>query len=364
MKKIVIVGGHLTPALATIEELNEGKVETIFYGRKYSTEGSSRISAEYSVISEKKIKFRNLTAGRLQRKFTKYTMLAIIKIPLGFIQSFVYLLMDRPSLTVSFGGYLSTPVVFSAWLLGIPSITHEQSPIGGLANKINSLFVEKIYLAWASSLKYFPNEKTEIIGNPVMQSLTNKKISNKKLKDFIKGADKLIYVTGGNQGSHFINNLIFKSQNMLKDYKIIHQVGKVNFKDDHKKANAIKSKNYFWIDYIKSEDLGAVLSTSSLVISRSGANIVWELGLFGKVALLIPLPTSAAGEQKYNAQILEKAKTARVLNQDDLSEDVLINEIKDIFQNYQNYKNNALKFQKTLPADAAKKLAQVILKYA
>lgn len=363
MKKIAIIGGHLTPALATIEELQKEKAEIIFFGRKHSTEGSSQVSAEFTTVTAKKIKFRNLTAGRIQRRLTKYTLFALVKIPLGFIQSFIYLLLDRPSVVVSFGGYLSTPVVFSAWLLGIPSITHEQSAVPGLANKINSLFVEKIYLAWETCSKYFPKEKTETIGNPVRQSVFDKKLSNKKLGDFVSPDGKLIYVTGGNQGSHFINKLVFKTSKLLKDYKIIHQVGKINFKDDHKKADSIKSKNYLWIDYLKAEDLGAVLSRSSLVISRSGANIVWELGILAKVAILIPLPTSASGEQQINAQILEKAQTAKILNQSNLDEEKLILEVTNIFQNYQKYKNNAFKFQKTLPTNAAKKLADAVLRY-
>ncbi len=363
MKKIVITGGHLTPALATIEELAKSKVEIVFFGRKHSTEGSKQISAEFQTITAKKIKFRVIIAGRIQRKFTNLTIIALFKIPLGFFHSFVYLLMERPSVVLSFGGYLSTPVIFAAWLLGIPSVTHEQSASAGFANKINSLFVEKIFVAWESSVKYLPKEKIEIIGNPVRQSVFAKLASTKKINDFISSKNKLIYITGGNQGSHFINNLVFKSAKILKDYKIIHQVGTVNFKGDHERAKSIKSKNYLWVDYLKSEDLGAILKKSSLVISRSGANIIWEIAALSKIALLIPLPISAGGEQQENARILEKAGTAKVLDQKKMNEATFIPEIKNIFQNYQKYSENATKLQKTLPNDAAKKLALAILRY-
>src|SRR3990167_7554123 len=106
MKKVAICGGHLTPTLALIEELRKKKaIEIIFFGRKYATEGSKSLSAEYQTIKNLSIDFYPILAGRLQRKFTKYTIPALLKIPIGFLQSVVYLIKIRPSLVVSFGGY-------------------------------------------------------------------------------------------------------------------------------------------------------------------------------------------------------------------------------------------------------------------
>ena len=85
MKKVAICGGHLTPALALIEKLESKKeIEIIFFGRMYTAEGTKNQSAEYKIISAKNIKFVAITAGRLQRKFTRYSISSLAKIPIGF----------------------------------------------------------------------------------------------------------------------------------------------------------------------------------------------------------------------------------------------------------------------------------------
>lgn len=362
MKKIVICGGHLTPALALIEELESRKdLEIVFFGRKKTTAKSQNLSLEHETAKKHQIKFYNLTAGKLQRKFTRYTLLWLIKIPLGFAQSFIYLLLERPNLAVSFGGYLSTPVVFCAWLLGIGSITHEQASVPGLATRINSLFVKKIFLSWPQTQKYFDGDKTIVIGNLMRQSLAKGQKVDTKIANFLKKPQKLILITGGNLGSHFLNQLITKEQVDLKNYLVVHQLGTTNFGGDHQKAQSIKSPNYLAVPYLEGANHGAILERADLVICRAGANTIWELAAFAKPAIIVPLSVSSGNEQIKNAQILKDAGSALVLRQEELKGEKLISSISKIFQNYPQYKNKAVAFQKTLPTGASRKLAGYIL---
>ncbi|OGD84625.1 hypothetical protein A2165_02310 [Candidatus Curtissbacteria bacterium RBG_13_40_7] len=363
MKKIIICGGHLTPALALIDELEKLKnFQIIFFGRKFATEGAKNQSAEYRVITEKKIKFFVITAGRFQRKFTRFTLFSILKVPIGFIQSLIYLLMIRPKLIVSFGGYLSLPVVFCGWLLGIDSISHEQASVPGLATKINSLFVKKIFLSWRNTLDFFPKEKTKIIGNLVRKSIDSTKTKLKSLEPFLKKTN-LILIAGGNQGSHFLNQLVFENLDLFKTFSIIHQTGTANYKGDLDKARKIKRVNYLSIDYLDPADFSAVLNKAKIVISRSGANTVWELALCKKPSILIPLPISASNEQLKNAQILRDAGVAKIINQRDVTPQRLKEVISEVLVNYSKYQKAADKFQKTLPRNSTAKLAEYILSY-
>lgn len=359
-----MTGGHLTPALALIEELKKNKdVKLIFYGRKFSTEGSKNLSAEYKLISALNVKFRAIIAGRLQRKFTKYTIFALLKIPIGFIQSFIYLALDRPEVIISFGGYLSLPAVFCGWLLQIKSITHEQSIVPGLANKLNSLFTAKVFLTWPESQKYFSKEKSQIIGNLTRNSIFIKRAKNPKIQKYLSTNKKIIFITGGNQGSHFLNKLIFESLGQLSNYQIIHQVGTANYNSDQDKAIKIKKPYYLAFEYLNQDDIGAVLNRVDLVISRSGANTIWDLAVLAKVSILIPLPISASGEQAKNALSLEKAGSAIVLKQSEVDKNSMLFAIDKVFTNLYSFKNHALNLQKTLPIDSAKKLADYILSY-
>lgn len=360
-KKIVVCGGHLTPALALIEEINKNKNLKIFYfGMKIATEGSSNYSAEYRIINAKKIKFFPIVAGRIQRKFSRYTLTSLAKIPLGFIQSFLYLILARPNLIVSFGGYLSTPVIFCGWLLGIDSVTHEQAIVPGFASKVNSLFVKKVFVSWQESAEYFEKRKVVVVGNLVRQSIFSKHPKSSKIAAFLNESKNLIFIAGGNQGSHFLNNLIFDSLASLKGYCLIHQVGTANFKGDYRKAQKIKNKNYMSCDYIDPDDFGAIARKAKLVISRSGANTVWELAILATPAILIPLPISSGNEQLENAKILTKAGFAMVANQNQLSTKVLADKIKDIFENYENYHKKAVAFSRVLPKDANLKVSAYI----
>lgn len=363
MKKIVICGGHLTPALALIEELkNKKDIKVIFFGRKYSTEGAKNLSAEYKLLTKEKIKFYQINAGRLQRRFTKYTIGALLKIPVGFVESFIYLAKERPALIISFGGYLSAPVVLTGWILGIKSIVHEQATVPGLANKINAFFSRKIYLTWEITQKYFPKEKSQVIGNLVRNSIFNKKAKDAKLQKFLTSSNNLIFVMGGNQGSHFINTRILKILPKFTNFNILHQVGSINFQGDLDRAKKINKSNYFSTDYLSPDNIGAALNKADFVIARSGANTVWDLALHAKPAILIPLPIAAANEQVENAKILERAKSAVILNQQDVAPEILLKNIEEFYKNLPIYQKNAEKLSKTLPKNASQILASEIIK--
>ncbi len=361
MKKIVICVGHLTPALALIEYLKSKKNhQLIFLGRRHSTEGNKSLSAEYIQIQKERIPFVEITTGRLQRKFTRYTLLSLLKVPLGFVQSLFFLIKYRPELVVSFGGYLSVPVVFAAWLLGIESIAHEQASTPGLATKINSLFVSRVFLTWSQTKKYFSETKAEVIGNLVRPSFFKKIAHDQKLKNFLDKSNNLIFITGGNQGSHFLNKLVFESLNKLKGYSVIHQVGITNHQGDLDRAQKIKKANYFPIDYLDSQNIGAVFTRADLIISRSGANTIWEEAILAKVAVLIPLPISASNEQTANAQILEKAGSAKVLDQEKVTPDSLLKDIDRILKNLNGFQKKADNFASILPKDGLKKIGKYI----
>lgn len=364
MKKIVLCGGHLTPALTLIEELQKDKdLKLIFFGRKFSTEGSKNYSAEYRVIRDKKIQFYSITAGRFQRRFTRYTLQSIQKIPIGFLQAFVYLLATRPKVIVSFGGYLSTPIVFSGWLLGIDSITHEQASIPGLATKINSLFVKKIFLTWPESLNYFKSDKAEVIGNLMRRSALKNTISASEIDNFVKSSSKLILVSGGNQGSHVLNRLTFEIIKDLEDFSVLHQMGTANWHGDHQVAWGIKKRNYLPVDYINPEDFMVILKRAALVICRAGANTVWDLAAIKKPAILVPLPASSGGEQLANAMILKAQGIVEIVNQQDLTAKRILRLLWKMIKNLKKYERAAQNFQKSLPKDAAQKVTDFILSY-
>ena len=124
--KVVITGGHLTPALAVIEKIPKDW-EVLFVGRKHAMEGEKEVSLEYQAIKSLGIKFVDLNAGRVQRSFSRHTIPSLLRIPKAYLKSLRILQNFKPDVILGFGGYVSVPIAIMGKLLGIPSVIHEQS---------------------------------------------------------------------------------------------------------------------------------------------------------------------------------------------------------------------------------------------
>ena len=370
MNRIVITGGHLTPALLVIKELQKRGNWQIFYlGRKYATEGSRTPSVESKMISKVGAKFLSLTVGRLQQKFTRYTISALLRIPFGFFQSFYYLMKIRPKVVFSFGSYVSVPVVFSAWLLGIPIMMHQQTLVKGKADNINSRFAKKIAVSWESSLDDFSGDKTVLTGNPLRQDIF--KVKDSVFKSF--GFDEslpLILITGGNQGSHFINVAVKKClKELLENYNILHQTGAAsNFKDYEKLKETKKNlpsnlkKRYQIKEYFGGDEWGTILNKADLIVCRAGINTLTEMLALEKKLLIIPIPWLFNNEQVKNAKMFKKLGLAEILDQDVLNSGGLQGAIEKMMKNINNYRLNKDNKKNILIPDATKKIVDELEK--
>lgn len=358
---IVITGGHITPALAVIEAL-EDEVSIVFFGRKYSMEGSRILSIEYRLIVKKGIRFISITTGRLQRYMSWQTIPSLLKIPVGCIQAIWYCRRARPSLIVSFGGYVGLPVAIAGWVCRIPVITHEQTLIAGLTNRIIARIAKRVCVTFPETVGHFPKGKAVITGLPMREGLftpPNKSPFALDTKQY-----PLIYVTGGGTGAQSLNRLLFHVlPALLKRYTIIHQVGDTSLSEAHKIRATLPSEyqdRYIVQSYISVSTLSWVLAHAALVVGRSGANIVMELAALGKVALFVPLPWSAGGEQQENAAWLARHGGAVALIQRELTPQLLKETIEAISKNPESLQKRADAFAGQIPRDGTVRFVRQI----
>ncbi|KKU91349.1 MAG: hypothetical protein UY21_C0010G0004 [Microgenomates group bacterium GW2011_GWA1_48_10] len=349
MNRLFITGGHLTPALATVAELQKrGEWQIYFLGRKHSLEGDATLSVEYLTLKDDRtITFLPITTGRLQRHFTRYTIPSLVKIPFGFLQSLYWLAKYRPSVVLSFGGYVAIPVVLASFLLSVPVLTHEQTLIPGLSNRIISFFASKILLSWPDPGHIFPKNKSLVVGNPLRPEIfqTNKTtncLAFKKMTN--KHHSQVLYITGGNQGMQSANKIIKDAlPELLKTCLVIHSAGVKNFPQMNRFRETLSDdlkEKYFLFDFINQNDIGWVLNSADLIVGRAGANTVSEIAALGKVAVLIPLPWSGGGEQSKNAQMLLPFGST-ILPQDKLTPSVLRDEILRVSSDLKNHQKLA-----------------------
>lgn len=329
MKKLVIfTGGHYNSALEVAKFLKRKGYRIIWLGHKYNLSDTKSISAEYKEVKAESIPFIELTTGRFFKKINpKQLFLTLV----GFVQSIFYLLKFRPSLIYSSGGFMSVPVVIAGYFLGIPSVTHEQTVVVGWANKAIAPFVKKIFLTYEDKTSMFPKSKSVVVGMPLNSELLYP-------KNNIKSYQKILFITGGKQGSDIINKAVFPLiPSLVKDYRVVHQIGANTKNNPQVVAKEIKSAlgslsgRYIYADYFFAKDQASYLRSANLVICRAGAHTVYELVTLNKKAIIIPIPWVSHQEQLLNAKYAESSVGSLILNESSLSPETLnakINEAK------------------------------------
>lgn len=322
---LIFVGGHHTSGLEVAKILLANhKINIVWIGHRYSAWGDSHESAEYHEVTNENIPFIALRAGKFHHT---YNPIKLIRIPWGFIQSMYILIRLKLSYpgqirgVVSFGGYLAVPVVICAWMLNIPSLTHEQTAVSGWANRLIAIFCRKIAISWSESIAYLPKNKCIYVGLPIRQALF-------KTKRSVESAKPTIYITGGKQGSHVINQSVFQAlPQLLERFDVIHQTGSNSQYADYKTARQIQHPRYSTYEYADAKTTAANIQKSRLVISRSGAHTIAELLFFHKKSVLIPIPWGSHNEQEKNANMLKNLNLAVVLDQQKLNPQTLLRAI-------------------------------------
>lgn len=358
--KILITGGHLTPALALIEVLKERGHNLVYIGRKSSFAHEDTPSVESEVVPKMGVKYYDFVPVKLQRDYALANLLTLPKFPYTVIQAAKILRKEKPAVVVSFGGYVAVPFAVASYLKKTPLITHEQTMVAGLSNRMIGKLARKVAVSWPDSARFFPKNKTVYTGNLIRRELLKVKKEDSK--------EKTIYVTGGNQGSHVINQVIESGLNtLLAKYKIFHQVGNSNIYNDYDRLHRLRDtlvpelgQKYIVSKWFETNELTKIYSQAHLIVGRSGANTITELAVLSKPAILIPIPWSSFNEQTLNAQLLEKTGSVIVIPQTDLSFPVLSGALETIFKNYADFARKAEANHELVPLDAAEKLADLI----
>jgi UDP-N-acetylglucosamine--N-acetylmuramyl-(pentapeptide) pyrophosphoryl-undecaprenol N-acetylglucosamine transferase len=339
------------------------KGEDILYvGRKYALEGDKAFSLEYQTIKSLGIPFFPITTGRLQRKFTRYTISSLFKFPLGFSQSLYILKRFKPDVVLGFGGYVSWPVMVMASFLKIPVIIHEQTLEAGLTNKLAARFATKICISFESSKRFFPIKKVVFTGNPLRKEILE---VNEQPK--VENVIPLIYITGGSLGSHFINDLVKDSvKKLINDFQIIHQTGDSNKYKDFDELQKIKNElgeneaRYTVKKFLTPLESAKIMQKADLVVARAGINTVSELIFLEKPSLLIPLPFTQNNEQFKNARFLKAQGLGEILEQKKITTDVFLNTLEKMKKNIISYKINNGRLKALADKDAALRIVEVV----
>lgn len=361
--KLIVTGGHLTPALAFIDfvQATEPEVDFTFIGREYSQDSQKQLSREASEVAERSIRFVNLKAPRFKQASLLELLFKSVPLLRSILASWWFLARNRPAAVVSFGGYLAVPVVLAAWMHRIPVVTHEQTRTAGLANKLIARFAQKVAVSYPETTKLFPKHKTVVTGNPIRSELLQPTPERPSWFTSAEPPRNLLYITGGNQGSLVINTTIGELlPQLLKNWVVIHQTGSATATHDYKQdleqkaAKLSKSvrEKYVVREWITADELAWIFHQQPVVITRAGANTVRELEIYELPAVLIPLPFAHNQEQHKNAQYYVRKHKGVLLAQADLNPASLLSAIDQV----KTGSRRRSKRRKLTTNDASKKL--------
>ncbi len=307
MKILFSGGGTLGPvvpllAIAEIYKKFDPQAEFVWVG--------TGNGPEKEIIEQNRMPFFFITSGKLRRYFSLWNFVDVFKIIFGFFQSLVLLWQENPDLVVTAGGFVSVPVHFAAFALGIPAWVHQQDFKPGLANRLMSYTAKKITTALREVQFFFPENKTEWIGNPV-RNLTPANPGESRKKFNIPDGAPVILAMGGGTGSTNLNSLIIEALPAWpRNYHVIHLVGKERPREIQENAAKVFA-NYHVYQFLK-EDIKDAYAIADVVIARAGFATITELAALGKPAILLPMSNT---HQEVNAKLLADQQAAIVLDE-------------------------------------------------
>lgn len=328
MKKVLFTGGgsagHVTVNLALMPRFLQEGWDVVYVG--------SEQGIERQLVEPTGVRYQAIATGKLRRYFDLKNLSDPFRVVKGVMQAYHIIRAERPNIVFSKGGFVSVPVVIGAWLNRVPVIIHESDITPGLANKISMRFAERICTTFPETLRHLPRDKGVHAGAVVRPELLRG--SAQAGRDLCRFQPKkpILLVMGGSLGSRKINEQIRKAlPRLTQTYDVVHLCGKGNVDE------ALESGSYRQFAYLQAE-LPDVLAAADVVVSRAGSNAIFELLALRKPMLLIPLSKAQSrGDQILNAQSFASSGFARVLEEEELSMQRLLDEINRTWLERETY---------------------------
>lgn len=367
--KVLFTGGgtagHIFPLIAIIRQMKKnypyGGFEFFYLGPK------DKFIKD--LLKKEGVKMKTIFAGKFRRYFSFKTLIDIFKIPIGIIQSFYYIFVISPDVIFSKGGYGSVPTAISGRMLNVPIFLHESDITPGLANKIVSRFAIEVFISFSiDETEYFPAHKKLSVGNPILSGITNGSKSEAE-KTFNIISDKpVVLILGGSQGAKKINNTILANlSSILKNYEIIHQTGKKNFKQVKKEVELVVPKDlyeyYHPSPFLSEKELADAYAIADLVVSRAGSGSIFEIAANNKPSILVPIAGSAQNHQVRNAYAYNKRGACLVIEESNFKPHFILERINYLFDRPEKMKEMSERAKEFARPDAARIIADYLVTY-
>jgi UDP-N-acetylglucosamine--N-acetylmuramyl-(pentapeptide) pyrophosphoryl-undecaprenol N-acetylglucosamine transferase len=322
------------------------------------------------MLFENRLVFEEIKTGKMRThaslKGLISNFLDIFKTFFGIINATFKMFSIYPDVVFSKGGYASFPTVFAARILRIPVIIHESDSAPGRANKWAGHFAKKIAVSFMEAGEHFPKNKVAWTGQPIRTEIENPGPRKEALDYFKLEANvPVILVLGGSQGAELINNTILDAiEALVQNYQIIHQTGILNYKTVVDRSRVVLADNqhklrYSAVPFLNPLSMKMAAGVATIVISRAGS-MLFEIASWGVPSILIPITNTNGGHQKKNAFNYARTGGCSVVEEMNMTANILSSEIERITSDKQVYDVMAKDAKAFAKPDAAMKIARAL----
>lgn len=295
-------GGHVFPALAVAQALRAEGHRIVWMGAPDSFEAR--------VIPPQNIEMELIRVSGLRGKGIGKLLRAPLLLGRAFCDAWAALRRQKPDVVLGMGGFAAGPGGLAAWCLRIPLCIHEQNAAAGLTNRLLARIATRVLEAFPKTF-----EGALTVGNPVRQGFAE--IAAPETRIQREGVGRVLLI-GGSQGSKTLNELMPQALALMKvdeRPQVVHQAGRTL--DVAQKAYADAGVSADVRAFI--DDMPTAYANADLVVCRSGASTVAELGVAGCAALLVPYPHAVDDHQTRNGEFLVRAGAAQLVQERELN---------------------------------------------
>ena len=388
-KKIVIAGGgtggHIYPAIGIAQALQrlDTTVDIVFIG------GSGKL--ESTLVPQHGFRFLPISVAGLPRRLTLQWLPAIWKAVHGLLQSLRYMKELKPDVVIGTGGYVSGPVLLAGLLCKIPIAIQEQNASVGLTNGILARWADVAYLAMESvreNNSFRRTARIEITGNPIRPAIAAFPRREETYRRFgLRPERKTIFVMGGSQGAHAINEVIVAALPHLIEYadqiQIVHQTGALELEKvqtaydrtlaSHRTLNStptqdnkarVEGSGFLYCVKPFFDTVEEIYSIADVMVCRAGGMTIAEVTACGIPAIFIPLPSQTGNNQVLNARTVAEEGAAVVLEQGTFTVEILVKNLTNMILDENTHERMVTASQALGKPHASDDIAKSILSYA
>ena len=302
-------GGHVLPAIAVAEHQRGKGWEVLFVG--------SRSGQEAALVEPRGIPCFGIASGKWRRYFSWTNLTDTVRVLLGILQALWLVRRQRPSVVFSKGGFVAFPVVVAAWCWRIPVVAHESDATQGLANRLSAPFIDTLCTSFADSV-HSARYRVVHTGTPLRPELLAGDAARGRDWLGVPAGMPVLLVTGGSLGAARLNEVLREALPQLTGWYVVHVCG------PGKLDSQSRAPHYRAFEFVD-ERWPDLLAAADLVVSRAGANALFELLALRKPNLLVPLPLAGSrGDQLHNAEFARLAGYSEVLPQEALGPERLV----------------------------------------